>query len=429
MSATKPRRLRIRTYQVGFGDCFLLSFEYASAAAPADEKRKRDRHVLIDFGSTKSPPDAPPNLMLRVAKQIAEDCDNKLTGVVATHRHKDHISGFAGNTKRNGPGDIIRALAPDVVIQPWTEDPAAPTDARAPKSVRAVARSLRDMNGFAAAAVDSLRHLKHDADKADVEQIAFIGDDNIANRKAIDNLIRMGGGGGAKAHYVKAGDRTALDRLLPGVKVHVLGPPTAAVWDRIQNQRSKDPAEFWHLNARAAAISPERPAPLFKRAATLRNPIHSRWFRKQLREIRSEATLAIVRMLDDAMNNTSLILLFEIGDACILFPGDAQIENWEYALSQKKSLALLKRVTVYKVGHHGSLNATPKSMWKLFANKGKKRLTSLLSTLEDVHGEPKRKTEVPRATLVAELKEKTQLVSTQDFPAGVLRRETMIDFG
>jgi len=31
-------------YQVGFGDCFLLSFEYAGQAEPA-------RHVLLDFGS------------------------------------------------------------------------------------------------------------------------------------------------------------------------------------------------------------------------------------------------------------------------------------------------------------------------------------------------------------------------------------------
>ena len=36
--------VRVRMYQVGFGDCFLLSFEYAGQAEPA-------RHVLIDFGT------------------------------------------------------------------------------------------------------------------------------------------------------------------------------------------------------------------------------------------------------------------------------------------------------------------------------------------------------------------------------------------
>ncbi len=49
--ATKPVRARVRMYQVGFGDCFLLSFEYASAL----EDGRSERHILIDFGSTRRP--------------------------------------------------------------------------------------------------------------------------------------------------------------------------------------------------------------------------------------------------------------------------------------------------------------------------------------------------------------------------------------
>jgi len=37
--------------------------------------------------------------------------------------------------------------------------------------------------------------------------------------------------------------------------------------------------------------------------------------------------------LDHAMNNTSVILLIQAGDRRLLFCGDAQIENWEYALT------------------------------------------------------------------------------------------------
>jgi hypothetical protein len=415
----KPKRLVIRTYQMGFGDCFLLTFEY-----PADKKR----HILIDFGSTRPPPNAPKKLMQRIAKLIAEDCGNKLDAVVATHRHKDHISGFATSTKGDGPGNIIRGLKPDVVIQPWTEDPDAAKKAAGPEK-RAATRALRHMNGFAASAHASLRHLKRDAADADVEQIKFIGDDNIANLAAIRNLIHMGRRAGASRHFVQAGDRTKLDKLLPGVKVHILGPPSVADWEDIKKMRSKDEAEFWHLNARAAAFTPEDPGALFPRATRLGDPVNARWFKKRLREVRAETTLAIVRMLDKAMNNTSLILLFEVGNKCILFPGDAQIENWLFALGQKKTRALLKRVTLYKVGHHGSLNATPKSMWKLFGNRGEKKLTSLLSTLDGVHGETKRKTEVPRRTLVDELKKRSKLVSTQGFAADELRRVTPVEFG
>ena len=75
--------------------------------------------------------------------------------------------------------------------------------------------------------------------------------------------------------------------------------------------------------------------------------------------------LQIVRMLDKAMNNTSVILLFRVGKESQLFPGDAQLENWQYALSREPDRKLLSGVNVYKVGHHGSLNATPKSLWSL----------------------------------------------------------------
>jgi hypothetical protein len=36
----KPDSLTLRCYNVGFGDCFLLTFHYG----------EDDRHVLIDFG-------------------------------------------------------------------------------------------------------------------------------------------------------------------------------------------------------------------------------------------------------------------------------------------------------------------------------------------------------------------------------------------
>jgi beta-lactamase superfamily II metal-dependent hydrolase len=41
-----------------------------------------------------------------------------------------------------------------------------------------------------------------------------------------------------------------------------------------------------------------------------------------------------VTMLDKVMNNTSVILVFEVGNKKLLFPGDAQLENWLFALEQ-----------------------------------------------------------------------------------------------
>ena len=47
MPDSQPTSVTLRAYQVGFGDCFLLSFHYAG--------RRRTRHVLIDFGTTSLP--------------------------------------------------------------------------------------------------------------------------------------------------------------------------------------------------------------------------------------------------------------------------------------------------------------------------------------------------------------------------------------
>jgi hypothetical protein len=130
------------------------------------------------------------------------------------------------------------------------------------------------------------------------------------------------------------------------------------------------------------------------------------------------------------MNNTSVILLFETAGKKILFPGDAQIENWRYALGQQAIRTMLEDVDVYKVGHHGSLNATPRSMWDKFSKKGsakdKNRMTSVLSTRTGKHGSEKSNTEVPRSTLLKELAAQTHLHSTHTLPSGSLYEEIVI---
>jgi hypothetical protein len=461
-AAKKPAKIILRTYQVGFGDCFLLTFDYGE---------KDDRHVLIDFGSTGLPKEFDEKKakthMLEVAEQIRRDCHKKLHVVVATHRHKDHISGFSttGEQNANGEtsGDIIRSCKPDFVVQPWTENPnlddktvkegmaqgmtgdekfkAAPA-----KNFAATLFNMQRVAGLVkveserlgttvAEADDDAVGFTHPLDDKKKKQLFFMGDNNVANESAVMNLRAMGAK--AAAHFVAFGDRIGLSQILPGVKVKILGPPTLEQHHEIIKQRSRDDDEFWMFHSMAKNFwgmqamtanlvedlnerDNEFPDRLFPKARVFQNyaPSETRWFIRQVRTLRADQLLGLVRILDKALNNTSVILLFEVGDKKLLFPGDAQIENWEYALSKPEIRKLLRETTLYKVGHHGSRNATPKSLWSEFKkrstdDKNLNRLKTVNSTMAGKHGHTEQ-TAVPRRTLVNELVKLSDYHTTQN---------------
>lgn len=431
-AAKRPQRITLRSYDVGFGDCYLLSFHYPGF----------DRHLLIDFGSTRLPPGkSEKNYLLKIAQQIALDCEGKLHAVIATHRHKDHISGFT-TSQGKGPGQIIRDLKPDLVIQPWTEDEHAARDARGPTRTAAGqrraahVRMLEDMNHFAGYVVSVSKRLRQKDLQAVKAQLEFLGDDNeLANRDAVKNLMTMG----KKRRYVYFGAKSGLESILPGVTTRVLGPPTLEQSNTIAKQRSSDKDQFWHLQAarqgfwsKRAAVAKAalaggqaaQPPSLFPEYQDKRPPWDARWYRYHAQREHADGLLSIVRVLDNQMNNTSVILLFEVGDKTLLFPGDAQYENWMYALEQDGVAKSLAKVNVYKVGHHGSLNATPKKLWNGFENLGgksaKNRLMSFLSTRDHVHGSEDAGTEVPRSTLVTALQENSALQDTRTLAADEL---------
>jgi metallo-beta-lactamase superfamily protein len=415
--ARRPSKIEVRAYQVGFGDCFLLSFIY-------NENDKR--HVLIDFGTTGLPKGKKPSShMLKLANRIAADCGGKLTAVVATHRHADHISGFGTDGKTGKSGEIIHDLKPKLVIQPWTEDPRAAKNARrattdSPRTPKGFVASLAAMHEVAAAVLALANRPPAWMGVQLAKELRFLGMDNIANRSAIENLIKMGKARGAKAAWVRHGSNSGLERLLPGVKVHVLGPPSLEQSEKIRKQRSRDVDQFWHLLAGPPALRAQAPLAygLTRSKRSKDVPPEARWFRDRLQRLRGSQVLEIVRSLDDQMNNTSVILLFEVGHKKLLFPGDAQIENWSYALEDapdaKKTRALLSNVDFYKVGHHGSLNATPKKLlWEGFT-KRQKGLKTALSTMPGKHGKTRNNTEVPRRPLLKALQEESDLKNTNN---------------
>ena len=417
ISGPTPHETRVLMYQVGFGDCVLVLFNYRR---PLPDGR-RQRSMLIDFGSTHGPRGRRLDLA-GVAARIGRDCGGKLDVIVVTHRHKDHLSGF-GHAEA---GAAIAGLRPDLVVRPWTEDPRLGADATGPLG----AQSLHFAKGLAAA--QSLAASLAAAVPADVRglrsNLRRLALDELANQAAIARLDALAEA--ARGTYVFAGSPTGIEDVIPGVHVSALGPPTLEQDPRIGRAAATNP-EFWMLyqslietGLPAAALSEAAPdddddEPLAIPASTDVPPGPARWLAERLRGDQIHSLFRVVRGVDAALNNTSLILLVESGRKRMLFPGDAQIENWRFTLdrlAEDRGLReRLSRVDLYKVGHHGSRNATPRSLFALWTTNrtAARPMTGLLSTRAGVHGSSEA-TAVPRSTLLSALRERMTLLSTDD---------------
>jgi hypothetical protein len=372
--------------------------------------------------------------MKKVAEKIKSECGGKLEALVATHRHADHINGFT--TDEDDPGSVIASCNPDVVVQPWTEDPDARRNAHKPTASfmsafthedtearnKAFARGLSFVDSL-----DAMRRLlpiigrevtalRDTGNLEMADQLSFFGQNGLSNLAAVKNLMQMGENGNAR--YVFHGAESGLEAVLPDVQVSVLGPPTLDQSDKILKYASSSKDQYWLALTRTALRLTDEARPLFDRTDTVSYddaPAYARWIISRLRSLRGRQLLEIVRSMDGVLNNTSVVLLFRVGNRKLLFPGDAQLENWAFALEQNGVSASLEDVDFYKVGHHGSLNATPKKMlWENFSHRGH-GLKTAVSTLKDVHGGKHGKpTEVPRQTLVSALKSESTLLTTED---------------
>jgi len=129
---------------------------------------------------------------------------------------------------------------------------------------------------------------------------------------------------------------------------------------------------------------------------------------KKLENIGEGTELEVAVQLEDAVNGTSLMIVFEMGKACLFFPGDAQNGTWKAALGDPEWRELMKRTNFYKVGHHGSHNATPKEFVFDVLKQGFKAMASVrpIKTFKFI----------PKSELMTALKEKPGRIARSDLP-------------
>jgi hypothetical protein len=142
-----------------------------------------------------------------------------------------------------------------------------------------------------------------------------------------------------------------------------------------------------------------------------------------------DAAAEFALQLDNATNNTSLALAIEVGPPgegkVLLFPGDAQVGNWRswfgkvklgqrelgkemvWRAGDRKVTAeeLLRRTVLYKVGHHGSHNATlrQQGLELMGRSDGTAELVAFLPVDEHVARDLAHYGEMPLRSLVKEL--------------------------
>jgi hypothetical protein len=448
-------KARIRMYRQGIGDCLLVQLPRADSDQPF--------RMLIDCGVVLGTPDAT-NIMGRVVDNIqlatGGDPDNGEPGtidlLIVTHEHWDHVSGFNQVPDWDSRFDVKRVWAG------WTENPE---DEQANKLDKAKKLALAALNNAA------MRLGATGNRQAAVinEMLAFFGMGPAAAQELLGARATTRGGrdkalalAGDNLEYLDPG---GVPRRLDGVentRIFILGPPRNKKLLKKHAPSGTHPETYGFGDDESGMISVgilesaihdsnggpfsasfEIPANEAENVAFFQeryfnallpdvaDPVDEAIRDESWRKIGNEwgdVAVDLAMKLDSATNNTSLALAIELepGGDVLLFPADAQVGNWlswhqvEWSGdgAGKTARDLLAQTRFYKVGHHGSHNATLKE-------KGLEMMThpGLIAMVPVNHevAVAKKWTEMPLAELIDRLKEQTRgrllLADDKTFPA------------
>ena len=405
--------IRVRMYRVGFGDFFLLTVPGNDGPA----------HILIDCGVHA----ANIGSIDECVQDLKKTTSGRLALVILTHYHADHMSGFASNYDDFANFDHVGAV--------WITnrlDPHNPEASKFMAQLTSVAQQLQLRLGA-----------RDDQDGEEARRKVF-------NAMGIELGAAGGGGGNAKAlkllqqgfkskppvYYYQAGDTPKLPPELEGkITAELLGPSpkdSGGEFAASDNRKEQylaaagdsgvpDADRVQSFEKAWPATAADYPGDAFDEFDS--GLVERGGKRKKDGAAAMEATLARMQpdmlaaaadKLDGTLNNQSLVVLFTCKGKKLLFVGDAQWGNWSYWLYGKavsgadpgitaQARDILGSIDFYKVGHHGSTNATPVPA----VGALNKDCAAMCSTATGAYGKPEKKTEVPRTALIDALESRT----------------------
>lgn len=416
--AAGDARALVRIYRHGLGDCILVRIP---------RKNGPMFKLLIDCGVAVAQANASEK-MKGVLKDILDVTEGSVDVLAVTHEHWDHVSGF------QQAQELFDKLAVGQVWVAWTEDPK---DDLANKLREERSKALQ----LVSASVDALRAAGDDGRAESV--LALTGMFGAAGEKtkAAFDIAKAKAKGGRPA-YLHPSDPPIVPNGCD-FRIFVLGPPHDEKAIKRYNPSKAHP-ETYELALDGSGVLPlgvigalSGDGDVIPFAQSSRIPLSMseghRFFRKAYwtgadwRRIDTDwlgNTDEFALMLQSATNNTSLVLAIELADGdVLLFAGDAQVGNWlsweglEWGADTQRRTGpgLLGRTIFYKVGHHGSHNATMKE-------KGLDLMTELKTAIIPVDEEVAKKMRwgaMPLTSLVTALSTKTQkrTLRTDETPA------------
>ena len=388
--------IKVRAYNVRFGDCILVSIPVAGG----------EKHVLFDFGNSpaggKGKGKGGTNDVFEpIAKDIRDRTNKVLDLVVMSHEHLDHMEGFYSE-RAIFDGIKVKRVWMSLMSDPgyYKEFKKARKEARAKKALLEMVERWKRSGALSLI-------------PRDVQTV--IANNNVldlSNQQRIDYLRGLG----PVAYLSRTRKKDVKTHGLgAGVQIEILAPESdASVY------YTKLPGKPFGLGARldratmAIGHTPRKTS----RRSLLRPPHMAADEFDRLKEEISQIDIEAIFAIDKAANNTSLVVRLTANGKVLLFTGDAEEESW----AQIEKRKLLAPVDFLKIAHHGSINGIPfsgqNSVLERLLKKGKKTI-ALVSTRRGVYGESK-ETKIPHYQLMADLKQRCKRVvdTENDAPLG-----------
>lgn len=444
-------------YRVGFGDFFLVTVPTSTG----------DQFILIDCGVFKGTSGTGDiGSIVEAVEDMYQTTNGQLALVIMTHRHADHIAGFSKaerfkdftakmvwmpyweqfNDNKEAVKDAAKAakkLTGEHSISDEEEDENAAHNLLLDVDKLAANLALQFRSKQGPEAREALAQLANATGIEDFDAAAR-GKKRGGNAIALDVLKNHLGNNGKNVRYYAANDKADLPEELKELKATILGPPPKKARAFLSLMDLKKGVGQYLDSLHDGKRGPKAIEPFskewksnWKREYPTRD-LRKNWisytqFMKNVKDAQPDMLAAAAGKIENFLNNQSLVVLFEFDGKKLLFAGDAQGGNWEYWLFKSKeplkdptkagdvietSKEILQTIDFYKVGHHGSTNATPIQAIEAAIKRPKsgKSFISMCSTEDRVYGNRDKDTEVPRLPLMKVIADGSCLIRSDSIP-------------